>query len=222
MDFTVIQKIAIWALPLLFAITLHEVAHGWVAYLCGDYTAKLSGRLTINPVKHIDPVGTIVVPLLLLMFTHFVIGWAKPVPVNSRNVTRPRLQMPLISLAGPMANLVMALFWAFIAKAGLLLGVSNPWFGTPMQLMGEAGVWINVVLAVFNCLPLPPLDGWHVLLFLFPGKLSWHLARFERYGFFIVLLLVASGALTYVIWPPISLILNGIMSLFGITLTDIF
>lgn len=126
MELTLVQKIAIWALPLLFAITLHEVAHGWVASFFGDKTAKLSGRLSFNPAKHIDPIGTILVPLLLLLLGNFVFGWAKPVPVNSRNVRNPRLDMPIISLAGPVANFVMALIWALVAKCGYLLQDSSP------------------------------------------------------------------------------------------------
>lgn len=216
MELTLIQKIAIWALPLLFAITLHEVAHGWVASFFGDKTAKLSGRLTINPIKHIDPVGTIIIPILLLIFSNFVFGWAKPVPVNVRNVRNPRVDMPIISLAGPLANFLMAFFWAGIAKCGYLVQANNPWFGTPMIYMGEAGISINVVLGILNCIPVPPLDGWHALSYLVSGRMSYHLARIEHYGFFILVILLASGALSYLITPPYIFMVRWISYLFGI------
>src|SRR5579862_8689666 len=134
-ELSVAQKIAIWALPVLFAITGHEVAHGWVASLFGDQTARLSGRLTLNPLKHIDPLGTVVVPLVMLIFSNFIFGWAKPVPVDARNLRNPRTDMALVALAGPSANLIMALIWAAIAKLSMSVA---PWFGVPLMGMGMA------------------------------------------------------------------------------------
>ncbi|MEO8400225.1 MAG: site-2 protease family protein [Gammaproteobacteria bacterium] len=213
MELTVVQKVAIWALPVLFAITLHEVAHGWVASKFGDQTARLSGRLTINPIKHIDLVGTIIVPILMLVVGGFIFGWAKPVPVDPRNMRNPRLDMAVVAAAGPMANLLMAIFWAGIAKIGLN---SNIWFGVPLLYMGQAGMMINIVLGVLNCLPIPPLDGGRVLTNLLPGQMGWNLQRLEPYGFLILVLLMMSGILSYVIAPLVFLLMNGISMLFGL------
>lgn len=215
-DLTIIQKIAVWALPLLFAITLHEVAHGWVAYLFGDHTAKLSGRLTINPIKHIDIMGTIVIPILLLVFGGFIFGWAKPVPVNPRNIPRPRIEMPIVSLAGPIANLLMALFWAGIAKCGFLVVESNSWLGVPLIYMGEAGISINVILGILNLLPIPPLDGGKALYYLLPGRLAWYFGKIEPYGFFILVFLLATNILTYIISPFYLVMRQWIAALFSL------
>lgn len=215
-DLTLIQKIAVWALPLLFAITIHEVAHGVVAYLFGDQTAKLSGRLTINPVKHIDIVGTIIVPVLLLVFGGFIFGWAKPVPVNPRNLPRPRIEMPIIALAGPVSNFLMALFWAGLAKIGFLIVDSNAWLGIPLVYMGEAGISINVILGLLNCLPIPPLDGGKALYYILPGRLAWYFGRLEPYGFFILVLLLATNILSYVIGPFYIFLRQGIATLFSL------
>jgi Zn-dependent protease len=213
-ELTLIQKVAVWFLPLLFAITLHEVAHGFVAYLFGDHTARLSGRLTINPLKHIDLMGTIIVPLLLLVFGGFIFGWAKPVPVNPRNLSNPRVQMPIISIAGPLANIVMAIVWGLIAKCGFMMADTNSWLGVPLIYMGEAGISINVMLAVLNCIPIPPLDGGRVLYYLLPGKIGWYFGRIEPYGFFILVLLIATNILTFIMFPFVSGLTNWIALLF--------
>lgn len=216
LDMTIIQKICIWALPVLFAITLHEVAHGWVASKFGDQTARLSGRLTINPIKHIDLVGTILVPLTMLMFTSFIFGWAKPVPVDPRNMRNPKTDMAVVAAAGPLSNFVMALFWAAIVKLGLFLMPIEGWFAQPLIYMGEAGIMINVVLGVLNCLPIPPLDGGRVLLNVIPGRMAWSLQRFEPYGFLVLLLLMVSGILSLIMSPLIYMIMNGINFIFGL------
>ncbi len=208
-----LQKIAVWALPVLFAVTVHEVAHGWVASKFGDQTARLSGRLTLNPLKHIDLMGTIVVPLLLLLFSNFIFGWAKPVPVDARNMRNPRVDMAIVSLAGPLSNFLMALIWAAIAKMGFYL---NDWLGVPLIYMGEAGIWINVVLGVLNCFPIPPLDGGRALYNILPGKISWYLYRLEPYGFFILILLMLTGVLFNLIAPIIMGLTRGIAALFGL------
>ena len=214
MELTAVQQIAIWAIPIIFAITLHEVAHGWVASKFGDQTAKLAGRLTINPIKHIDLMGTIVVPILMLLMGGFIFGWAKPVPVDPRNMRNPRYNMVIVALAGPVSNLVMALFWAGIVKLGLNL---NAWFGVPLIYMGQAGIMINLVLCVLNCLPIPPLDGGRVLSNLLPGRLGWILYRLEPYGFFIIILLMISGLFSFILRPAIAFLLEWITVLFGLS-----
>lgn len=214
MELSVIQKIAIWVIPVLFAITLHEVAHGWVASKLGDQTAQLSGRLTINPLKHIDVVGTIVVPLLMLAIGGFIFGWAKPVPVDARNLRNPRYGMVLVALAGPVSNLLMAIFWAMMVKAGMSV---NPWLGVPLMYMGQAGMMINIVLCVLNCLPVPPLDGGRALSNLLPGRLGWGLYRIEPYGFLILVLLMLSGILSYLVEPPIRMLMYGLASVFHLS-----
>ena len=175
------QFVAVALIPLLFAITVHEVAHGWVAKQFGDPTAARLGRLTLNPIKHVDPIGTLLVPgLLLLSHAPFLFGWAKPVPVTWENLRHPKRDMAIVAVAGPASNLMMAIFWALIAKLGLDLGALS-WAGTPLYYMGSFGIQINVVLMVLNLLPLPPLDGGRVAVGLLPGPMAWQLSRLENY-----------------------------------------
>lgn len=208
-DFSIVQKIIIWAIPVIFAITAHEVAHGWVALKFGDRTAQMLGRLTLNPIKHIDPLGTILIPAVLLMMGGFVFGWAKPVPVTYQNLRNPKTDMAWVALAGPMANLVMAIIWAFSAKIGFGLLQSGVAFGEPMLLMGVAGVLINAMLMMLNLLPLPPLDGGRILVSLLPGPLSWQVSRVEPYGFFILVGLLYLGVISMLLLP----MMNGFISL---------
>jgi Zn-dependent protease len=220
-NLTTIQTIAVLALPLIFAITLHEVAHGFVASLFGDQTAKLSGRLTINPIKHIDLVGTIIAPLVMFLFTNFIFGWAKPVPVDSRNLHNPKRDMAFVALAGPVSNLLMALFWGLIAKIGVLLSLNgNSWVGDPLNYMGQAGILINVFLAVLNLVPIPPLDGGKVLEAILPRRAAYTFSQLEPYGFLILILLLLSGVLLSIMSPFISLIIRGILQLFGLELLN--
>ena len=199
-EFSLIQKIIIWTLPVLFAITLHEVAHGWAALKLGDKTAQMMGRLTLNPIKHIDPLGTILVPALLLMFTGFMFGWAKPVPVTFQNLRNPKKDMAWVALAGPGANLVMGFFWAMVAKIGLLLAVNDVLISGPMIYMGVAGVLVNGMLMLLNLLPLPPLDGGRVLVSVLPPHLAWRVEKVEPYGFFILLALLYFGIVMMILW----------------------
>ena len=203
-ELNTIQKVAIWALPVIFAITAHEVAHGWVAKRLGDPTAMMLGRLTLNPIKHIDPLGTLVVPGLLLWMGGFVFGWAKPVPVTWENLRNPRRDVAWVALAGPMANLVMALMWAGIMKIGLTLMDTSAWAAMPMAYMGAAGIEINLVLMLLNLIPIPPLDGGRVLGAVLPGPASYRLSRLEPYGFLILLVLMMTNVLTWIMAPPLT------------------
>lgn len=215
-ELTLIQKVVVWSLPVLFAITVHEVAHGWVARRLGDPTAMMMGRLTLNPLKHIDPIGTVVVPIVLLLLGGFIFGWAKPVPVTWRNLRNPKRDMALVALAGPISNLLMALFWAALAKIGLMIVATTPFIGMPLFYMGGAGIFINVALMVLNLLPLPPLDGGRVASGLLPGPWAYKFDRLEPYGFFILLGLMATGILSAIMNPPLLALLNLIHGLFGI------
>ena len=201
------QRLAIWALPVLFAITVHEVAHGWVARYFGDPTAMQLGRLTLNPIKHIDPVGTLLVPGLLLLMGGFLFGWAKPVPVNEDNLRNPKRDMALVALAGPMANLLMALFWAVVMKLGITLSAAgSTWLGHPMFLMGGAGISINLILMLLNLLPLPPLDGSKIISGMIPTPWAAQLDRLEPYGFLILLALLVTNVLGAILGPPLQIL----------------
>jgi len=210
------QFIAIAVIPLVFAITVHEVAHGWVAKQLGDPTAQRLGRLTLNPIRHIDPIGTLLVPGLLLLLGGFIFGWAKPVPVTWGNLRHPKRDMAIVAAAGPGANLVMAVLWALMAKLATVLPASLAILAQPLVYMGIFGVTINVVLMVLNLLPLPPLDGGRVAVGLLPGPLAWQLSRLEPYGFFILIGLLATGVLHYLIGPPIELVKNMVAAIVGL------
>lgn len=203
-EFTLIQKIIIYSIPVVFAITVHEVAHGWMASRLGDQTARMMGRLTLNPVKHIDPVGTIMVPVIMLMFTPFMLGWAKPVPVNWRNLRHPRRDMAWVAVAGPAANLLMLVIWALLAKFILLSGTGNSEYGLPFMAMAMGGILINIVLIVLNLLPVPPLDGSRIVSSLLPPRSAILYNRLEPYGLMIVLVLMATGILGDIMMPAIS------------------
>ena len=204
-----IQTVLIYALPVIFAITLHEAAHGYAARHFGDPTAHLLGRITVNPVKHIDPVGTIAMPLLLYFATAgaFLFGYAKPVPVNFGRLRNPKRDMIWVALAGPGANLVQAIGWLVLLYALLAAGIDERFW---LQ-MCRAGVTVNLVMFAFNLFPLPPLDGGRILVGLLPWKQAELVSRVEPYGFFIVLALVVSGLVgTYWLRPLMDLTLGGI------------
>src|SRR5476649_2042076 len=194
-DFSLGQKIILWVIPLIFAITVHETAHGWVASKCGDPTAKMLGRLTLNPIKHIDPVGTIIVPSILFFLGGFLFGWAKPVPITWRNLKKPRRDMALVAAAGPMANLAMAFFWVAIVKLGM------GFHSAPFAYMGQIGISINLVLMLLNLIPIPPLDGSRIVASLLSPKLAYRFNQLEVYGFLILVLLLASGLLARLLGP---------------------
>jgi Zn-dependent protease len=216
----ILQTIAIWAIPVLFAITLHEVSHGWVAKLLGDTTAQMLGRLTVNPLKHIDLIGTVLVPVGLLVLTAvtpgppFVFGWAKPVPVNSRNLRHPQRDMAIVAAAGPMANLIMAMFWALMIKLGFGLLDTFDWVAVPLIYMGMAGITINILLMVLNLLPVPPLDGGRVVSGFLPPRMSDAYDRIEPYGLFIILGLLATGMLWAIIGPFFGFFVDLIRTMF--------
>jgi Zn-dependent protease len=203
MDFS-LATIVLWAVPVVFAITLHEAAHGYVAKMFGDQTAWMLGRVTLNPIKHIDPVGTILVPGMLLLLAKvlggpaFIFGWAKPVPVNFGNLRNPKRDMFWVAGAGPFANFVMAIGWALLLKDSSPGGV---FVSDGLSEMGSAGVQINLMLMALNLLPILPLDGGRIAVSLLPRNIAASYARLEPYGFMLVIVLLATGILGQLMWP---------------------
>jgi len=230
-EFSLVQKIIIWAVPVLFAITVHEVAHGWVALRYGDTTAKQAGRLTLNPIKHIDPVGTLLVPGIMLALGGFIFGWARPVPVNFMRLNNPKRDMVFVAIAGPATNLIMAFIMVFVAIAGPATNLIMAFIwggigylayhlpvsvGKPLLFMSVAGIYINAILMFVNLIPLPPLDGGRVAVGLLPNKMAMAYSKVEPYGLFIMIALLASGMLGTILWPPLSVFVSLISNLFSV------
>jgi Zn-dependent protease len=214
LDLSLVQKISIWVVPVLLGITVHEVAHGFIARKLGDNTAFMLGRLTLNPLKHVDPMGTILIPgLLLLLQAGFIFGYAKPVPINWKNLHQPKRDMALVAAAGPVANLLMAFVWALLLRLGVMLGDS----GLALVYMGVAGISINAILMILNLLPLPPLDGGRVLTGLLPGPMAYKFSRIEPYGFFILIGLLVTGILGAILWPLISVFMSMMIPVTGLS-----
>lgn len=226
MDLNVVQVIAIYAIPVVLAITLHEASHGYVAMRFGDTTAYAAGRVSLNPIRHIDPVGTIALPLVLLAIGKLLggggilFGWAKPVPVNFSNLRDPKRDMLWVAAAGPLSNLAMALIWAVALKAGVSGQESA--YALPLALMGAAGVFINVIIMVLNLLPLPPLDGGRILISLLPHGPARAVSRLEPYGFAILIVLLFTGVLGFVLWPLINGAMSLIANAFSVPVIDLF
>jgi Zn-dependent protease len=219
---TVVQQLAVWALPILFAITLHEVAHGWVARAMGDPTAANLGRLSLNPLSHVDPVGTLLLPGIMIVLSAlglgglFLFGWAKPVPVDWRNFKNPRRDMAIVAIAGPLSNFAMAFLWALVYKFANPDGIQEG-LRYGVQLMGVAGISINLSLMVLNLLPLPPLDGGRVAVGLLPVKTAYRFARIEPYGIAILLLLAMTNMLGALLAVPYELSKTLLVQLLGLT-----
>jgi len=201
MELSLIQKIIVYAPPVIFAITVHEAAHGYAAKYFGDMTAYQAGRISLNPLKHIDPFGTILLPAMTILLGGILFGWAKPVPVNFARLRHPKKDMLWVAAAGPASNFVMALFWALVLK----ITMDSPLFmAEPLSLMAKAGIGINIVLMVLNLLPLPPLDGGRIAVSLLPMHLARPFAQVERFGFIILLLLLFTGVLSRILDPFIN------------------
>ena len=200
--FTLVQKMAAIVLPLIFAVTLHEAAHGWVADKLGDSTARRLGRITLNPIRHMDWFGTILLPMLMMAFTGFLFGWAKPVPVNMSHLRNPRRDMVWVALAGPGANLLMAILWS-LALLATEMPAMPEWMVLPLAAMAVAGVFINLILMALNLLPILPLDGGRVLAGILPQSIARLYTLIEPFGFFIIVGLLVAGMLGQVFTPVI-------------------
>jgi Zn-dependent protease len=220
LELNLAQKILIFAVPILYGITIHEVAHGWLANKLGDPTAKDLKRLSVNPLKHVDVIGTIIVPGVLLLLGGFIFGWAKSVPVNWRNLHHPKRDMALVALAGPVANLLMACMWALVAKSTQVSAHHAPSLLLNMlALMAQAGILVNFVLLSLNLIPIPPLDGSRVISAFLSQRMGYYYNRLEPYGFAILLFLMITGVLNKIISYPVVELSKITLRIFGVTTT---
>ena len=214
MEIDTLQKILVYAIPLIFAITLHEAAHAFAARYFGDSTAYMLGRMTLNPLKHIDPIWTILVPLVTLLVSPFVFGAAKPVPVNFGALRRPKQHMIWVAAAGPAANLAMMIGWAVVGKVAQMFPASMPIVF--LLLVAKAGIFVNAILMVFNLFPLLPLDGGRILAGLLPNKASYTFSKSEPYGMFILVALILTGVMGTFLWPLVDFSMNAVYSLLNL------
>jgi Zn-dependent protease len=203
-DLDILSTLFVFVIPVIFAVTVHEVAHGWVASKFGDQTAKSMGRLTLNPIKHIDPIGTLLVPAIMYFTSGFIFGWAKPVPVNWRNLGHPRRDMAIVAIAGPAANLLMLLIWAMMAKVITLLGSDSNQLVQLSLIMCGIGITINTILMILNLFPLLPLDGGRIATAMLPRDLALSFSKLEPYGLIILVALLVSGILWKILLPIID------------------
>jgi Zn-dependent protease len=215
MDVSIIQKITVYAIPLIFAITLHEAAHAYAARYFGDSTAYMLGRMTLNPIKHIDPIWTILVPLVTLLVSPFVFGAAKPVPVNFGALRNPKRDMIWVAAAGPLANLVMMVAWALIGKIAISIEASGPTYF--LASVAQAGIFVNALLMVFNLFPLLPLDGGRILTGLLPNRAAYAFSRTEPYGMMILIALIVTGVLGEFMWPLVNISMKSIYAIIGLS-----
>ena len=209
-------KVLIYAPSVVFAITLHEAAHGYVARHFGDSTAWMLGRVSLNPIRHIDPIGTIVLPLVTVMLSGFMFGWAKPVPVNFANLRHPKRDSLWVAAAGPGSNILQAIAWATVALVLAKTVAPTGLAGGFWLAVAEAGVQVNVVFAILNLFPLLPLDGGRIVTSLLPDRLAYAYSRLEPYGMIILIILIVTGALSYVLGPLVIGTINFIYSAFGL------
>ena len=212
MELTAIQKVTVYAIPIIFAITVHEAAHGYAAKYFGDLTAYNQNRISLNPLRHIDPIGTIILPALTVLLGGVLFGWAKPVPVNFMNLRHPKKDMLWVAAAGPFSNLIMAIFWTILFGRSAYFPESMSMF---LQQMGIAGISINLSLMVLNLIPLPPLDGGRIAVSLLPNHLAYKYAQIERYGFLILIILLMTHILDLIIFPLIQISQSLILWIFA-------
>ena len=212
MELTAIQKVTVYAIPIIFAITVHEAAHGYAAKHFGDLTAYNQNRISLNPLRHIDPIGTIILPALTVLLGGVLFGWAKPVPVNFMSLRHPKKDMLWVAAAGPFSNLIMAIFWTILFGRSAYFPESMSMF---LQQMGIAGISINLSLMVLNLIPLPPLDGGRIAVSLLPNHLAYKYAQIERYGFLILIVLLMTHILDLIIFPLIQISQSLILWIFA-------
>jgi Zn-dependent protease len=212
-EIPLIQKIVIYAIPIIFAITVHEVAHGWVASKLGDPTAKMLGRLTLNPIKHMDPIGTVVLPLIMIILTPYAFGWAKPVPVDWRNLRQPRRDMALVAVAGPAANLLMLIFWSLFLVFVSSMSAFPAYLNQLLNAMASMGIIINIVLIALNMLPLPPLDGSRIVAAFLSPSMAIKYHQLERWGLPILIVLIFTGVLSKILGPMVAFMLSLVQNL---------
>ena len=210
-----VYKITLALLPVITAITLHEAAHGWVAFKLGDTTAKDLGRITVNPLKHIDPIGTIVIPIVMILMTGMAFGYARPVPVDVSNFEHPQKDMALVALAGPASNFLMAIFWMFVLMVSYKYLPQGD-LANAVRYMSGIGVIINILVMVVNLFPMPPFDGGRIVTGVLPFKWAVVFVRFERYGMLLIILLLVTGILGKILMPMIQMVQNNLFSLFGL------